>query len=101
MKISNKLDVQGGAVAVISVEQQNYISLTDIAKHRNPEAPADIVKNWIRSRSTIEFLGLWEKLNNPSFKLVEFDQFKSEAGHNYLVVLGRLWMWIADGESIW
>lgn len=92
MKMSNKMDVQGGAVAVISVERQNYISLTDIAKHRNPETPADIIKNWMRSRSTIEFLGLWEKLNNPSFKLVEFDQFRNEAGHNYFVLSPLKWV---------
>jgi hypothetical protein len=92
MKISNKMDVQGNSIAVISVEQKNYISLTDIAKHRNPEAPADIIKNWTRSRSTIEFLGLWEKLNNPLFKLVEFDQFKNEAGHNYFVLSPLKWV---------
>lgn len=92
MKMSKKMDVQGKAVAVISVEQQNYISLTDIAKHRNIDAPADVVKNWIRSRSTIEFLGLWEKLNNPVFKLVEFDQFRNEAGHNYFVLSPFKWV---------
>jgi len=67
------------------VEDKDYISLTDIAKYRNSESPADIVKNWLRSRSTIELLGLWEKLHNPDFKLVEFDQFKNEAGTNYLM----------------
>jgi hypothetical protein len=49
--------------------------LTDIAKYKNPEFPADVIKNWLRSRSTIEFLGLWETMNNPNFKLVEFGQF--------------------------
>ena len=64
-------------ITVISKpNQDDYISLTDIAKYRNPEFPADVVKNWLRIRSTIEFLGLWEQLNNPNFKLVEFDQFK-------------------------
>ncbi|MFH1191238.1 MAG: KilA-N domain-containing protein [Candidatus Omnitrophota bacterium] len=76
------LYVQGRDISIISREQQNYISLTDIAKYRNSDAPADIVKNWLRSRSTIEFLGLWEKLNNPGFKLVEFGQFRNEAGVN-------------------
>ena len=82
----NKMDVQGKSVAIITKDQQDYISLTDIAKHRNSDAPADIVKNWLRSRSTIEFIGLWEILNNPGFKLVEFDQFKNEAGANHFVL---------------
>ena len=72
-----KIDVQGYSVTVVSVEKEDFISLTDIAKYRNPDAPADIVKNWMRTRSTIEFLGLWEHLNNPDFKLVEFDQFRN------------------------
>lgn len=66
--------------------------MTDIARYRNPDAPADIVKNWLRSRSTIEFLGLWEKLNNPDFKLVEFDQFRNEAGSNHFVLSPLKWI---------
>jgi len=84
--VAEKIDVQGKEVAIISRDQQDYISLTDIAKYRNSDAPADIVKNWLRSRSTIEFLGLWERLNNPGFKLVEFDQFRNEAGANHFLV---------------
>ena len=81
-----KINVQGKEITVIVGKQLDYISLTDIAKYRNSEAPADIVKNWMRSRSTIDFLGLWEKLNNPDFKVVEFDQFKNDAGNNYFVL---------------
>jgi hypothetical protein len=66
----------------------DYISQTDIAKYRNSDAPSDIVKNWLRSSSTIEFLGLWEQLNNPGFKLVEFNQFKNEAGAIHLTDSG-------------
>ena len=58
-----------------SQKEEDFISLTDIAKYKNNKAPADIVKNWLRSKNTIEFLGFWEKTNNPNFKLVEFDQF--------------------------
>lgn len=86
------IDVQGNEVTVISRNQQDFISLTDIAKYRNRNAPADIVKNWLRSRSTIEFLGLWEQLNNPDFKLVEFDQFRNEAGANYFVLSPQRWI---------
>ncbi len=64
-------------IAVLSyAHSDDYISLTDIAKHKNPEFPADVVKNWLRIRSTVEFLGLWEELNNPNFNMVEFDHVK-------------------------
>ena len=90
--MAEKIEVQGTAVAVITREREDYISLTDIAKYRNSDAPADIVKNWLRSRSTIEFLGLWETLNNPEFKLVEFDQFRNEAGANHFVLSPSKWI---------
>jgi hypothetical protein len=86
------INVKGKRVSVMKNDQLDYISLTDIAKYRNNNEPADIVKNWTRSRSTIEFLGLWEKLNNSNFKLVEFDQFKKEAGHNYFVLSPQRWI---------
>ena len=88
-----KLHAKGHEISVIAYEdQQDYISLTDIAKQKNPEAPADIIKNWLRSRSTIEFLGLWESLNNSDFKLVEFDQFKNESGSNSFVLSPKKWI---------
>ena len=71
---------------------EDFISLTDIAKFQNPDAPADIIKNWMRSRNTIEYLGLWEQMNNPEFKLVEFDQFKNEAGLNTFVLSPKKWI---------
>ena len=90
--MAEKITVQGNSVSVVSINNQDFISITDIAKHRNPDTPADIVKNWMRSKSTIEFLGLWEKLNNPDFKLVDFDQFKNEAGANYFVLSPQKWI---------
>lgn len=88
-----KLKAQGHKISVIAYENQDdYISLTDIAKQKNKDAPADIIKNWLRSRSTIEYLGLWEQLNNPSFKLVDFDQFRNEAGSNSFVLSPKKWV---------
>ncbi|MCB1155906.1 MAG: KilA-N domain-containing protein [Leptospiraceae bacterium] len=87
-----KVNVQGNEVSTVIINKQDYISITDIAKHRNPEAPADIIKNWLRSKSTIEFIGLWEHLNNPRFKLVEFDQFRNEAGANHFVLSPKKWI---------
>ena len=78
----SQLVVLDETVRVQRIDKADYISLTDIAKFRNPDAPADIIKNWLRTRSTIDLLGLWEKLNNPNFKLVEFDQFRFQAGEN-------------------
>jgi hypothetical protein len=74
---SNKMSVKGIEVSFLQTNQEDYICITDIAKFRNPGAPADIIKNWLRSKNTIELLGLWEKLHNPDFKLVEFDQFRN------------------------
>ena len=67
------ITVKGREITVISKHEEDFISITDIARHKNPEEPKDIVKNWMRSKTTIEFLGLWEKLHNPNFKGVEFD----------------------------
>ena len=86
MKKNSKIDVNGTPVSITRIEQGEFISLTDIAKHRNPDAPADIIKNWLRNKNTIELLGLWEKLHNSDFKLVEFDQFRKEAGLNHFVL---------------
>lgn len=66
--------------------RRDYISLTNIARQKNPNEPKDIVKNWMRSKTTIEFLGLWEKLHNPKFKGGEFDSFAREAGSNSFVL---------------
>ena len=76
----------------IHINKNDYFSLTDIARYKNPEAPADVVKNWLRRKDTIEFIGLWEKLNNPNFNVVEFDQFKNEAGHNYFTKKKKKWI---------
>ena len=69
----------------------DYISLTDIAKYKSDE-PNDVIRNWIRNRDTIEFLGLWEKMNNPNFKPVEFDGFRNEAGKNAFVLSPQKWV---------
>jgi len=81
-----KINVLDKEIRLYNTKEEDFISLTDIAKHKNPDAPADIVKNWLRNKNTIELLGLWEKLYNPDFKLVEFDQFRSEAGLNHFVL---------------
>ena len=93
MLVKSEINANGITISVITpANQDDYISLTDIARHRNPEFPADVVKNWLRIRSTIEFLGLWEALNNPNFNVVEFDQFKNDAGSNAFVLSPSKWI---------
>jgi len=72
------LNVKSAEIKTLSINSLDYISTTDIAKQRNPTEPKDVVKNWMRLKNTLEYLGLWEKLNNPNFKGVEFN----EAGNN-------------------
>ncbi len=84
--------VQGREVLFFTIKDEDYISLTDIARYKNPDEPKDLIKNWLRSKSTIEFLGLWEKLHNPGFKGVEFDPFMYQAGSNSFVLSPSKWI---------
>jgi len=79
-------------ITYYSKKEEDYISLTDIAKYKNNKHPSDVVKNWLRKRNTIEFLGLWEKINNYNFKLVEFDQFRFNSGINSFVLPPQQWI---------
>ena len=90
--VKNTINVNGIVIRINIVNNDDYISLTDIAKRSNPDFPADVVKNWLRNRSTIDFLGLWEQINNVNFKLVEFDQFRKQAGTNSFVLTPQKWI---------
>ena len=91
-KRNSKIEVKGVEIAFLQTQQEDFICITDIAKYKNPVAPADIIKNWLRNKNTIELLGLWERLHNPDFKLVEFDQFRNEAGYNHFVLSPQKWI---------
>lgn len=93
-KIENTIHADGVEISVVTTvgSEDDYISLTDMARRKNATAPKDVVKNWLRLRSTIEFLGLWEQLNNPDFKGVEFDSFKSHAGENAFTLSPQQWI---------
>ena len=85
--------VQDVPVTVMSIDQRDYISLTDMAKARTDAGrAADVIKNWLRARSTLEFLGTWEIMYNPDFKVVEFDPFKSEAGLHTFTLSAKEWI---------
>ncbi len=86
------IDVQGTAVTVVSQASDDYISLTDIAKHKEPNRSDHVIQNWMRNRNSIEFLGVWERLNNAGFKPLEFEGFRNRAGLNSFVLTPRQWI---------
>ena len=94
-----KIKVQDTEITVVSVNAADYISLTDMANAKESESrAADIIKNWLRNRYTLEFLGTWEMIHNPDFKVVEFDHFKSQAGlPNFVISVSE---WIEKTSSI-
>ncbi len=92
-KKTSLITVQQIPVTIMSIDQRDYISLTDMAKARTDAArAADVIKNWLRARSTLEFLGTWEVMYNPDFKVVEFDHFKSEAGLHTFTLSAKEWI---------
>ena len=87
------IEAKGFTIQIYTEDFKNdYISLTDIARYKNVHEPKDVVKNWLRVRDTIEFLGLWETIHNPSFKGVEFDSFRKEAGTNAFTLSPQRWI---------
>lgn len=92
MPTSKIIVVKEMPVTIIEINKLDYISLTDIARNKNVNEPKDVVKNWMRCRSTIEFLGLWEQLFNPGFKGIEIDPFLFEAGSNSFTLSPSKWI---------
>jgi len=83
-----------------TINESDFISLTDIARYKDKNRTNYIIQNWMRTRSTIEFIGLWEKINNPNFKGVEFDAFKSEAGSNSFSLTPQKWIETTDAIGL-
>lgn len=94
------LNIDGLSVEVITEgTRDDFISLTDIARYKG-DSPDDVVKNWLRNRNTLEFLGVWEEINNPDFKPVEFDGFRHEAGLNSFVMTPTKWITGTNAKGI-
>ncbi|MHB1277859.1 MAG: KilA-N domain-containing protein [Bacteroidia bacterium] len=89
---NRKIEVRGTEITVYQGELNDYISLTDIARHKDGSHTDDLIKNWLRNRNTIELLGFWEQLYNPNFKPVEFDGFRKQAGLNSFVLTPKRWI---------
>ncbi len=86
------VSVKGTEIAVLVHCEEDYISLTDIAKHKEPDRSDQVIQNWMRNRNTVEFLGIWEGLNNPGFKPLEFEGFRKRAGLNSFVLTPAQWI---------
>jgi hypothetical protein len=100
MTMNKILIVKGISISTFKLGNEDFISLTDIARNKNVEEPKDVVKNWLRSKTTIEFIGLWEQLNNPDFKGVEFDSFLFEAGSNSFTLSPTKWIEATNAKGI-
>jgi hypothetical protein len=87
-----KIKVKGSDIAILTRNEEDYICITDIARYKNPDRTDDLIRNWLRNRNTIEFLGIWEQLNNPAFKPVEFDGFRKQAGLNSFTLTPSQWI---------
>lgn len=91
--MSKAISIQNINISVrTSKVGDDYLSLTDMARFQNPKEPKDVVKNWMRSIYTLDFLSIWEKINNPGFKGIEFDHFRSRAGTNSFTMSPEKWI---------
>ncbi|HPG35183.1 MAG TPA: KilA-N domain-containing protein [bacterium] len=100
MSSSKEIVVLTETVRVYQIHKDDYISLTDIAKHKNADDPRFVIQNWMRTRFTVEFLGIWEQLNNPDFNRVEFEAVKNEAGSNAFVMTPAKWVALTGAIGI-
>ena len=95
------ITAKGFAIQVYTEDFRNdYVSLTDIARYKNKEEPNVVVANWMRNYSTIEYLGIWERLNNPNFKPIEFEGFLKEAGSNAFTLSPKKWSEITNAIGL-
>ncbi len=94
-----KINVKQTDVTILKVNEEDYISLTDIAKFKSDE-PTAVIANWMRNRNTIEYLGIWESLYNVHFKPLEFEGFKMEAGLNAFTLSPQKWIDSTNAKGI-
>ena len=100
MAKQNIMTVKDVNIRTIKVDGKDYLCITDIARQKNEAEPKDVVKNWMRQKNTLEYLGLWERLYNPSFKGVEFDPLLAEAGSNSFTMSPTRWVEITGAIGI-
>jgi hypothetical protein len=100
MAKTKQMVVKEVSIRTLKVNGEDFISITDIARQKNHVEPKDVVKNWMRLKNTLEYLGLWEHLNNPSFKGVEFDPLLKEAGSNAFTMSPTRWVELTNAIGI-
>ncbi len=100
MKKNREIEVLDTRVTIARLAEENYISLTDIARHRDADRSDDLIRNWVRSRNTLEFLGVWEQIHNPDFNSVEFDGFRMQAGLNSFTLTPKQWIERTNAKGI-
>ena len=87
-----QIKVKDISINITGIQDDDYISLTDLARIKNSKEPKDVVKNWMRSRATLEYLGLWEKMNNLDFRGVDFEPLLAETGKNSFTMSPTRWI---------
>ncbi len=92
MAKNQKIEVKGTEISVLKNTTEDFISLTDIARHKDAEHTDTLIQNWMRNRNTIELLGFWERIYNPDFKSLEFEGFRKQAGLNSFVMTPKRWI---------
>lgn len=92
MTKANKIEVEGSEISVVKNQNEDYVSLTDMAKFKNAENTGLVISHWLSTRFAIDFLGIWEQINNPDFNLTEFSNIRFNAGSNGYVLSAKQWI---------
>lgn len=92
MSKKETINVQGTEIILLSHKKEDFISLTDMAKYKNAEATGLVISHWLSTRYTVEYLGIWEKINNPDFNVTEFSNIRNESGSNGFVLSSKQWI---------
>lgn len=100
MAKNKKIEIIGNDVAFFHQGTEDYISLTDLAKHKNAKYTGVVISHWLSTRYTVEFMGIWERVNNPDFNLTEFSYIKNESGSNGYVLSAKQWIQKTDAIGI-
>ena len=92
MSKSNKIEVDGSVISIVKNKNEDYVSLTDMAKFKNAENTGLVISHWLSTRFAIDFLGIWEQINNPDFNLTEFSNIRFNTGNNGYVLSAKQWI---------
>lgn len=100
MAKTNKIEVDGNAISIIKNQNEDYVSLTDMAKCKNAEATGLVISHWLSTRFAVDFLGIWEQINNPDFNVTEFSNIRNNAGSNGYVLTTKQWIERTNAKGI-